>query len=142
MSQQDVRALIETRLKNWADDNDLALAVENVPFSPPSDAAGVLPYLKFNLLPALTRSDDLAGALRSWSGVAQITVFARGGKGPGEAEGYVKLLDALFPASTYIVGTTLSVLIATPVSAANGFPDEAYYAVPCSFQYRADISLN
>lgn len=138
-----MRALIETRLSDWAANNELPVAWENVAFTPPTDAANgdPLAYLKFNLLPAQTRSDDISGNLRAWIGVAQITVFVPSGAGPAAAESWIKQLDALYPASQYIVGTTLSVLIRTPVSAGNGYNDESYYAVPVSFEYRADVSL-
>lgn len=136
MSQQQVRALIETRLKDWADDNDFQCEWENVTFTPDGSQ-----YLKFNLLPAQTLSDDLAGKLRAFIGVAQITVFMASGVGTGPAELVVDQLDALFPASQTIFGTALNVLILTPVTPGNGFPDEAYYAVPVSFQYRADVAL-
>ena len=60
MSQADVRALIEARLADWASQNDLPVAYENVAFDPPAGE-----FLKFNLLPARTGSDDMAGAHRS-----------------------------------------------------------------------------
>lgn len=134
-----MRALIETRLRDWAGDNDLTVAWENASFTPPADGSA---YLKFNLLPGQTRSDDIAGQLRAWIGVAQFTVFVPSGAGPGAAEAYVKQLDALYPCQTYINGTALNVLIQTPITAGNGFPDEAYYAVPASFTYRADTSAS
>lgn len=133
-----MRALIETRLRDWAADNDLPVAWENVAFTPPVDGSA---YLKFNLLAGQTRSDDLAGQLRAWIGVAQITVFVPAGAGPAAAESLLKQLDALYPCSQYITGAALNVLIQTPVTAGNGFNDEAYYAVPTSFTYRADVSL-
>jgi len=137
-----VRALIETRLSDWAADNELPVAWENLAFTPPTDATGnPLPYLKFNLLPAQTRSDDLAGQLRAWSGIAQIAIFVPSGSGPRAAEDLVGQLDALYPCQTYIASTAIKVLIQTPVTAGNGFNDDAYYAVPAYFQYRADASL-
>lgn len=137
-----MRALIETRLSDFAADNDLLVAWENFAFTPQTDPStgAPLPYLKFNLLAGQTRSDDLAGQLRAWIGVAQITVFVPAGAGPAAAESLLKQLDALYPCATYINGNTLNVLIATPVTAGNGFNDEAYYAVPASFNYRADLS--
>lgn len=133
-----MRALIETRLADWALDNDLPISWENLAFTPPADGSA---YLKFNLLPGQTRSDDLAGQLRAWIGVAQITIFVPSKAGPAAAEAFVGQLDGLYPVSTYIVGAALSVLIQTPVTAGNGFNDEAYFAVPASFQYRADVAL-
>lgn len=138
MSQKDVRAVIETAVAAWAEENDFddsAIAWENVAFAPP-----VGQYLKFNLLPAQTRSDDIAGQLRTWKGIVQLTLALPVGNGPALAETLIASLDRAFGASSYLPGPTLSVLVATPVSAANGFLDDAHYLVPVTFQYRADLS--
>lgn len=135
MSQKEVRAILEMRLKDWADGEDLPVAFENQAFAPPAGS-----YLKFNLLPALTRSEDLEGQHRAINGIVQITIFSASGSGPKEAEELLIELDSLFPCGQSIAGDTLSVLIASPLSAANGFADKGHYAVPASFQYRADVS--
>lgn len=142
MTDQLVRALIETRLRNWADDNDLPVEWEDVGFTPPATA-----YIKFNLLPAQTRSDDLAGKFRTWSGVAQITICVPAGNGPAIASQYVAGLDALFPCSLNIAsnpqadGIDLTVVVMTPVTARAGFADKAHWLVPADFQYRSDFVL-
>lgn len=139
MSEQLVRALIETRLRDWADDQDLPVEWEDVTFTPPDTT-----YLKFNLLPAQTRSDDLEGKLRTWLGVAQITICVPGGNGPASASQYVSGLDALFPCNLRIAsnpqvdGIDLTVAVMTPVSAPQGFADKAHWLVPAYFQYRSD----
>jgi hypothetical protein len=134
MSQADVRALIEQRLKDFADENDLQVAWQDVPFDPPA-----ADYLASNLLPAETRSEDLAGAHRCWSGVFQITIATPSNKGPGAGEAWLKQLDALFPCNLVIAGPVLSVQIITPVSAGPEIPDESHVRLPASFQYRADF---
>lgn len=134
MSQADVRALIEQRLKGFTDDNDLLVAWQDIAFDPPAGD-----YFAFFLLPAQTRSDDMAGAHRAWTGIAQIDVRTPSGKGPGAGEAWLKQLDALFPCNLIISGSALSVLILTPVSAGPEIPDESHVSLPVSFQYRADF---
>ncbi len=137
MSQQDVRALLESRLSAFAADNGLTVKWENVKFTPPADGSA---YLRSDLLPAQGRSEDLAGTLRTWLGVYQITIAIPAGAGPAVAETLLKQLDSTFPCGMLLQGS-ISVLIASPVSAGNGFTDEAYHLVPASFQYRADVAL-
>lgn len=142
MSDQLVRALIETRLRNWAEDNELPVEWEDVDFTPPATT-----YLKFNLLPAQTRSDDLAGTLRTWSGVVQITIAVPAGNGPRAASDYVTGLDALFPCSLNIAsnpqtdGIDLTVVVMTPITAPAGFADKGHWLVPAYFQYRSDYVM-
>lgn len=140
MSEQVIRALLETRLSDWADDNDLPIAWEEDPFTPPKGS-----YLKFNLLPAQTRSDDLQGKLRTWTGIAQIAIFVASGNGPDGAGEILKQLDALFPCNLLLPsdpardGVALNVLVLTPMSAPAGRTDKAHYMRPAFFQYRTDL---
>lgn len=140
MTQQLIRALIETRLETYADGNGLDVEFENTTFTAPAG-----PYLRFNLLPAATRSDDLAGTFRTWSGIAQITICIPIGNGPAVADQYVIDLDAVFRCGLNIKSNPavdlidLTVVVATPLSEPAGFVDNAHWCVPAYFQYRCDF---
>lgn len=138
MSNKACRALIEAKLAAWASARVPALAIawENVPFQP---AAGAT-YLRGFLLPAVTTSPDLAGALRTWRGVYQVNVVAPINVGPGLADGIAAELEAVFPLNQRTVGSGLTLQIITPVTAAQGAEDDVNYIVPVSFQYRADTT--
>lgn len=134
MSNKAIRAAIETRLADWAASFDYPVAWENAPFTP---TAGQI-WLRCFLLPAQTRSDDLTGEHRSYVGVAQIDALVPSGTGPGVGAALVGELEDLFPASTYLEGDGVSVLIQTPVSVGPALSDESWWVMPCSFTYRVD----
>jgi hypothetical protein len=136
MSNQACRALIEAKLAAWAAARSPALSVawENVPFTPTTGAT----YLRPFLLPATTVAPDLAGALRTWSGVYQVNVVAPINGGPGVAEGIAAELAAVFPLNQRLAGSGLALQIMSPVTAAQGAEDGTNFVVPASFQYRAD----
>ena len=135
MSNKVCRSLVEAKLSAWAAARSPALAVawENVPFTPP---AGV--YLRGFLLPATTMAPDLEGALRTLRGVYQISVMAPINVGPGVAEGIAGELEAVFPLNQRLTGSGLVLQIITPVTAAQGAQDADRFVLPVSFQYRAD----
>lgn len=135
MSNKLCRRAIESRLATWATARSpaLALAWENVPFTPPAGA-----YLRAFLMPALTTSADLAGAHRSYRGVYQISVYSPINAGAGAAESIADEIAALFPLNDRLSVPGLTLLVMTPVTAAQGAQDATDYVVPVSFQYRAD----
>lgn len=139
MSDQLIRALIETRVRDWAEDNDLPVEWENDDFTAPVTA-----YARFNLLPAQTRSDDLEGTLRTWLGVAQIAICTPGGQGTAASNTLLADLAARFPVNLRIDsdpavdGIALTVVVMTPLSIPQGFADAGKWTVPAYFQYRSD----
>lgn len=135
MSNKAIRALLETRLNTWAAARSPALLVawENSPLDAPETAT----YLRANLLPAPTRSADMAGALRTFSGVFQVLICSPISTGPGEAEGITDELAALFPLNLRLT-SSLTLQVTTPASAAPALQNDISYRVPVSFQYRAD----
>lgn len=135
MSQKRVRAAYEGRLATWAAAHipPLQVAYENTPF----DAPAVL-YLRANLLPATTTSDDLAGALTTYRGVFQINVVAPINAGPGAALTVADQLAALFLVNARLTVSGMTVQQVTPCSIAPALQSDTSYIVPVSFQYRAD----
>lgn len=136
MSQSAIRSLLETRIKLWADTNDYPIAFEDQPFTPPADPAQA--YLRVFLLPAFTRSDDLAGDHRSYTGVLQIDIMTVRDKGPGEGERILRALELLLPVNLRLTDGAFSVSVITPLSAGPTLPDGARRHVPTSLRYRAD----
>lgn len=135
MSQRLIRAAYEGRLNTWAAARTPALSIawQNKPFTPVTGTA----YLRAFLLPATTNAPDLAGSLRTYSGVFQINVVAPLNTGPGSAEGIAEELAALFVMNARLTNT-VTVQQVTPCSIAPALQDDTNYTVPVSFQYRAD----
>lgn len=138
MSLPAIRAVLEGRLNTWAAARSPALTVawQNVPMTPPAGA-----YLRSFILTGETSSDDLAGKHRSYVGAHQISIVCPTGNGPGVADAITKELEDLFPVALQLVGTGLTVIVATPVSVSTVVPDEGEYIVPVSFSYRAEVAL-
>lgn len=107
-----------------------------MPFTPPTNGT----YLAAFLLPANTTSPDLAGAIRTYRGVYQVSICAPLNAGPGAAEGIAVELTTLFPNNTRIAVTGLTLQTITPVTCAKGAPGGTDYCIPISFQYRADVT--
>lgn len=136
MSNKRIRGLYEGRLATWAAGRStpLQVAYQNRPFTP---VTGTL-YLKAILLPADTASDDLAGALRTYRGVFQVSVMAPINAGPGLAETIGDELVALFVMNARLTASGFTVQQITPATQAAALQDEKNYIVPVSFEYRAD----
>ncbi|WP_392889676.1 phage tail terminator-like protein [Pseudomonas migulae] len=138
MSHKIIRSLLEGRLKAWAAARSPALriAYQNVVFSPAASET----YLRAFLLPAGTNSNDLAGAHRLYTGLFQITIVAPAGGGTGAAESLADELAALFPLYDRLTKTGFSVQVMTPVEPGPEQQGDTAFALPVSFQYRADTT--
>ena len=136
MSQTLIRRAYEGRLATWAAARSPALQVawENQPFTPTTGAT----YLRAYVLPAMTDAPDLAGALRTYRGVFQVSVCCPINTGPGVAAGIADELAALFVVNARLTSGGLTVQQITPWSIAPALPSDTNYIVPVSFQYRAD----
>lgn len=138
MSHKIIRSLLEGRLKTWAAAHSPALriAYQNVDFAPTASET----YLRAFLMPAGTNSNDLAGAHRLYTGVFQITIVTPSGAGTGAAEGLADELAALYPLNDQLTKTGFSVQVMTPVNSGPEQQEDAAFALPVSFQYRADTT--
>jgi hypothetical protein len=136
VSQKKIRAAYESRLATWAAARSPVLRVqyENVPFTPAQGET----FLKAYLLPAKTQSPDVQGALTTWAGVFQVSVYAPINNGSGAALGIADELAALFVTNARLTQAGLTVQQVTPCSIAPALQDATSYVVPVSFQYRAD----
>jgi len=138
MSHKIIRSLLEARLKAWAGSRTPALpiAYQNVPFTPRNGET----YLRAFLIPAGIVSNDLAGVHRLYTGVFQITIVTPTGNGPSGAETIADELAALYPLNDRLVRNGLTALIMTPVEPGPEQTEDAAFALPVSFQYRADTT--
>ena len=136
MSTKAIRAALEGRLSTWAAARSpvLRVAYENVLFDPASGET----YLAAFLLPAPTRSQDLAGAHRGYRGVFQVNVVSPINVGSGAADGIAAELDALFPVDGRYTSGGVTVQIIGAASVGPAMPDPESYSVPVSITYRAD----
>lgn len=134
MSQAKIRALLEGRLKAWADTQGLAVHWQNVMLPQPAGT-----YLQCFLLPAPTVSEDLQGAHRSFTGIFQVSVVTERGLGSGSGESIAESLSALFPNNLRLTGSGLTVQIISPVSCGRPEQEPDCYYLPVSFTYRADL---
>ena len=136
MSTKAIRAALEGRLATWAAARSPALRVsyENVPFTPTAGET----YLAAYMLPATTRSQDLAGDHRGYGGVFQVNVTSPINVGPGAADGIAAELDTLFPVNGRYTSGGVTVQIIGPASVGPAPQDPERYSEPVSITYRAD----
>lgn len=138
MSNTIIRKLFNTRLLEFADDNDLVCAVDNQGFDVTRDARDGR-YLDAFLLPANTVSTDLAGAHRGYRGVYQIDVCTRRRIGTGAADDICDLLAAKFAVNLRLIDTSgFVVQVRTPLNVPNGRQSANGWTVSASFSYSSD----
>lgn len=138
MSHKIIRSMLEARLKAWAAARTpvLRIAYQNVPFTPNNGET----YLRAFLMPAGTDSNDLAGAHRLYTGVFQVTIVTPTGNGPSGTETIADELAALYPLNDRLVRDGITALIMTPVEPGPELTEDTAFALPVSFQYRADTT--
>jgi len=136
MSTEAVRAILETRLSTWAAARVPALRVayENAPFTPNQGET----YLRAYLLPAQTLSEDLQGSHRGYVGVFQVSIVRPIGTGRGPALSIAAELNQQFPVNGRYTSGSVTVQVISPASAGPGIQEPESFAVPVSFEYRAD----
>ena len=136
MSHKIVRSLFEARLAAWAKMKKpmMRIAHQNVGFKPVDGEI----YLRAFLMPARTGSDDLAGEHRIYTGIFQITIVTPAGVGSGAGEGLAEEISLLFALNDRLSHEDFTVLVMTPVELGPEQQEDTGFALPVSFQYRAD----
>ncbi|MEG6293878.1 DUF4128 domain-containing protein [Enterobacter hormaechei] len=132
----DIAAALAARLGEWADAEDIPVAWENVPFTPPSDGL----YLAVHYMPAKPRTVDLGLRCRIYSGVYQINVVAPVGIGRTDVVALADRVAELFPEGQEIEGRGFTCWIDQTPGVFRGITTSVAYTVPVSLNYRADIS--
>lgn len=131
----DIAAALAVRLGAWADAESIAVAWENVPFTPPADAI----YLAVHDMPATPRTLDLGLRCRVYSGVYQINVVAPVGTGRSAAVALAGRVAELFPEGLEVEGNGFISSISGAPGIFRGISTDVSYTVPVSLNYRADI---
>lgn len=138
MSSTIIRKLFNTRLIEFADDNDIACAVDNQGFDPTKNARDGR-YLDAILLPANTVSNDLAGAHRGFRGVYQIDICTRRRVGTSVGDDVADLLAAKFSVNLRLIDSGgLVVQVMTPLRVPEGRQSKAGWMISTSFGYSSD----
>ena len=141
MSDAIIRQILEGRLKTWADARSPALKVawQNKKFDPPSTT-----YLRAFLLPARTRSLDVAGKHRVYTGVFQVDIVTPANAGSADPGSITAELDTLFPVVNGDGGgrytaSGITVSVTLPITQGSALPGTGTSITPTYFQYRADV---
>lgn len=138
MSADKLVSLIESKLQEWAELEDLAIAFEGVGFKPPADI-----YLKVKHFPALTVGAFLEGHHEALTGFWQVSIVCPKGTGTGPGRRRAMSLRDFLPQNLRLTDGDFSVQITTPLSLGPWIDDPEgaktnRSTLPCSFQYRAD----
>ncbi|OBS88664.1 hypothetical protein AYL25_14275 [Enterobacter roggenkampii] len=132
----DIASALAARLGAWADAEDLSVAWENVPFTPPANEM----YLAVHDMPVTPRTIDLGLRCRIYSGVYQINVVAPAGTGRNDVVALADRVAELFPEGQEIEGRGFTCWISSEPGIFRGIPTPVSYTVPVNLNYRADIT--
>lgn len=133
MSLSLVRRAFEVPLATFAQAQGLALAFDNVAFTPPTGM-----HLRAFLIPAGTGSDDLAGKHRRYEGTFQVSVMAPAGQGAGPGQAVADQVAALFPLDVPLIVDGQRVVLLSPMSQGPHQPEADWFGIPLSCAYRLD----
>jgi hypothetical protein len=138
VSQFALVKLIETKLKTWADSQDIPIAFEAVTFEPP--AAGI--YARTFHVPATTTGAFVEGGHKAFTGFYQVSIVGVKGKGAAPMRELAETLGRALPQNLVLRRGTFAVQITTPLSEGPLIEDTggqtARVTLPCRFDYRAD----
>lgn len=140
MSEALLAKCIETKLQQWADAQDIAIAFEGVKFTPPASAI----YARVKHLPATTFNEFLEGGHKAFVGLWQVSVIGLKGRGVGPLRDVAATLSNSLPSQLVLSSGSFKVQITTPVSLGPVIEDPegaktSRLTLPCSFNYRADV---
>lgn len=140
MSEDILVKLIETRLNDWAANQELPIAFEGVRFTPPTNAN----YARVKHLPATSTGEFMEGGHKLLTGLWQVSLVGPKGKGIGPLRTIALTLDDEFPQNLRLAQGSFSVSVTGPVSLGPTIEDPegaktSSVMLPCSFPYRADV---
>lgn len=116
----------------------LPIAWANVAYTP---IVGT-PFMRVNFLPAQTYNPSMGvGALdlKRYTGIMQVTLFYPINQGEGDPRRKADAVIALFPRGLTLTSSGVVVHVDNTPSAAPGYSQDAWYVLPVSVYYRADI---
>lgn len=133
MSNQIIRAELESRLKAWAAAQmpPIPVAWQGAPFNKPVEGV----WLEALLLPNDTLNIDLSGKRKTYMGLFQINCWSKSGKGMGVVEALAQNVINLFPMLPKIglVSIEQTPSAEKPISDTSG-----WVIVPVTIRYRME----
>src|SRR4051812_1588609 len=99
MSEALIAELVEARLQEWAELQDLSIAFEDVSFTPLAKEI----YARVKHLPATTTSAFVEGGHRALIGLWQVSIVCPTGKGVGPGRRVAMTLSDYFPVNLTLV---------------------------------------
>lgn len=133
MSYVLIRALLEQALN--AASSGVETAYENVPYSPKVGT----PYQRATLLPAQTDNPTMGDGFKRERGVLQILLNYPLKAGPSAAATRAEVLRTAFKRGTTFTSGVVRVVIDSSPSIAPSLPGDAWYVLPVSVSYFADV---
>lgn len=142
MSQLRCRQLIEARLQQWAELNDIKVGYQKKKFTrPPIDKPDQYRHIQCFQLPARTDAEDLEGTHKVYRGVFAMNVITPKGRGQAEAGAIVAQLDDLFPMNLPLTAADgFECSIVSPLSESAIVEGDVDDTTPTSFEYEARTS--
>ena len=134
MRYGDIKKLLEQRL-NALSTGIILTAFENAPFTPVNGVA----WQKCDMLPAKTQNPTMGDDFKRDAGIFQVTLAYPLNVGAGAAIVRAKVIAEGFKRGYTMNDGTLRVLIDESPSIAQGIPDGAWYKLPISIPYVADV---
>jgi uncharacterized protein DUF4128 len=117
-----------------------AIAVENVTFKPSApEGQRPVPWVRLDLLPARPSNPTQGEGFRREQGILQATVSAPSGGGPQQATAIADVLASYFRRGWSSSEGTTKVWVDLDPFLGPGVPDGAWFRIPLSIPYQADI---
>lgn len=142
MSQLRCRQLIESRIAQWAELNDIRVAFQKQSFTaPPIDKPEQYSHIRCFQLPATTDTEDLEGTHKVYRGVFAMNIITAKGRGPAEAGRIVAELDGLFTMNLLLTATDgFECSVVSPLTESSIIEGDVDDTTPTSFEYEARTS--
>ncbi|PRD13976.1 phage tail terminator-like protein [Pantoea coffeiphila] len=135
MSRPDITGLLESRLGEWAEQQGLPVAWDNIPFDPPG---GI--YLTSHDMPATPYAIDLSLQSKVYIGVYQVNVVIPAAQGREKGRNIASQIEELFENGTELPGEGFICYIDGEPAQYAGVATETTYTLPVSLNYRVDIT--
>lgn len=133
MSYLKIRELLEQHLNSNA--GGVAVAFENVPYSPVRGT----PFQRASLIPAKTENPTVGAGFKRERGIFQVSLYYPLNAGAQPATARAEALLAAYARGTTFVDGTLRILIHESPFVSSSLIQEAWFMLPVSVPYVADI---
>lgn len=135
MSDQNIMAALQVRLKAFASAQGIKIAYEGVPFTPSATET----HLADHLLPASTANPSMGRHHTRYVGIYQVDVSVPGDTHPAALRNLANALVAHFPRGLGLDNSGQTVLILNTPSIGPLIPDGGRVKRPVSIRYQSDV---